>query len=103
MSSTPKQKPNKPYSSFPLTPHPNGQWCKKIRSKVHFFGVWAEPSAALERYHTLAADLHAGRPAQPSKVSGDGPTVKDVCNAFQNWQNEKRNADEILSNSVDWP
>lgn len=32
-----KQKPSKPYPSFPLTAHLNGQWCKKIRGRVHFF------------------------------------------------------------------
>jgi hypothetical protein len=36
-----------PRASFPLTAHPNGQWCKKIRGKVHFFGVWLDPDAAL--------------------------------------------------------
>ncbi|MFA5864727.1 MAG: hypothetical protein WC975_08565 [Phycisphaerae bacterium] len=45
-----KTKPIKPYPTFPLTTHPNGQWCKKIRGKIHFFGVWADPEAA---------DLHA--------------------------------------------
>jgi hypothetical protein len=24
-------KPPKPYPAFPVTPHPNGRWCKKIR------------------------------------------------------------------------
>ena len=33
-----RRKPRKPYSSFPLTAHNNGQWCKKIRGRVHFFG-----------------------------------------------------------------
>lgn len=28
-------KPGKPYPSFPLTAHTNGQWCKAIRGKVH--------------------------------------------------------------------
>jgi hypothetical protein len=32
-------KPTKPHKDFPLTPHPNGQWCKKVLIKVHFFGV----------------------------------------------------------------
>ena len=34
-----RPKPRKPSPSFPLTPHNNGQWCKKIRGKIHFFGT----------------------------------------------------------------
>jgi len=44
-----RHKPAKPSPSFPLTPHNNGQWCKKIRGKLYFFGVWDDPDAALER------------------------------------------------------
>jgi hypothetical protein len=42
------RKPQKPYRSFPLTAHNNSQWCKKIHGKVRFFGVWADPQAALD-------------------------------------------------------
>jgi hypothetical protein len=43
----PRKQPRKPYPTFPLTAHPNGQWCKKIRGKVHFFGVWGDPETPL--------------------------------------------------------
>src|SRR6266568_4740776 len=33
-------KPSKPYPAFPLTAHPAGYWCKKIRGKIHYFGRW---------------------------------------------------------------
>ncbi len=88
-----KTRPKKPYPSFPLTPHANGQYCKKIRGKVHFFGVWAESQAALDRYHAVSADLHAGH--QPRNLSRGEPTVKDACNAFLNWQKDKLDAGEI--------
>ena len=89
-----RRKPRKPYNSFPLTAHNNGQWCKKIRGKIHFFGVWADPQAALDRYLRMAADLHAGR--QPAmKVSADSPTVKDVSNEYLTYQQQRLEAGEI--------
>ena len=32
------KKPAKPYAEYPLTAHPAGYWCKKIRGKIHYFG-----------------------------------------------------------------
>ena len=87
-----RQKPNKPYPTFPLTPHPNGQWCKKIRGTVHFFGVWDNHDTALELYHKQSADLHAGR--QPT-VSTDELTVKDLANHYLTHQAATMDAGDI--------
>ena len=84
MTKTSRKKPKKPYPSFPLTAHPNGQWCKKILGKVHFFGVWADPDAALEHYHRMAADLHAGR--EPASVDDVELTVKELGNQYLTYQ-----------------
>lgn len=73
-------KPSKPRSSFPLPPHHNGWWCKKSRGKVHVFGVWEDPQAALERYVRKAAHLHAGRRPKQRMIAADRPRVKEVCN-----------------------
>ena len=54
-------RPAKPYPTFPLYAHGNGQWAKKIRGQTHFFGPWADPNGALERYHCERSDLEAGR------------------------------------------
>src|SRR6516164_3957861 len=78
---TPSGKPAKPYPEFPLTAHPAGCWCKKIRGKLHYFGPWADPDAALAKYLEQRDDLHAGR--KPRADQG-AVTVKDVCNAFLN-------------------
>ncbi len=74
-----KEKPKKPYPDFPLFPHPNGCWAKKIRGKPCYFGPWADPDGALKRYLDEKDDLYAGR--QPRRVS-DGITVKHALNSF---------------------
>ncbi len=94
MAESKRSKPKKPYPSFALTAHANGQWCKKIRGKVHFFGVWAEPDAALDRYHAVAADLHAGREPTLSVASPE-LIVKELGNQYLAYQMERLATGEI--------
>lgn len=54
-------KPGKPHVGFPLTAHRKGPWCKKNRGKIHYFGPWEDPEAAMRRYLQVAKDLYAGR------------------------------------------
>ena len=56
-----RKKPCKPHPNFPLTANGNGQWSKKIKGKVYYFGSWADPDAALKRYLEVKDDLLAGR------------------------------------------
>jgi integrase len=108
-STTAKGKPAKPYPDFPLTAHPAGYWCKKIRGKLHYFGPWADRDAALAKYLEQKDALHAGR--KPRETS-EGFTVKDAANAFleakeaqveagelspRTWQEYKAMAAEVLS------
>ena len=72
-------KPAKPYPDFPLTAHSVGQWCKKIRGKIHYFGPWADPDGALEKYLAQKDDLHAGRTRRPDP---DALTVEELANRF---------------------
>jgi integrase len=77
----PAAKPAKPYEEFPLFAHAAGVWAKKIRGKLHYFGPWADPDAALKKYLAEKDDLHAGR---KPRADANAATVKDVANAFLN-------------------
>jgi integrase len=56
-----KQRPVKPYPDFPLTPHANGSWCKKIKGRLFYFGQWDDWQGALHEYLDQRDDLYAGR------------------------------------------
>ena len=75
------EKPNKPYPDYPLFPHAVGQWAKKVRGRMHYFGGWADPDAALKKYTEQKDALHAGR--KPRDAT-EGVTVKLLCNAYLN-------------------
>jgi integrase len=88
-------RPGKPYRSFPLTPHRSGQFCKKIRGKIFYFGKIDDPEAALQRYHEHCRDLHAGRIDRIDR-SGD-LSVGDLVNRFLAAKERKRENGEIES------
>src|SRR3954466_2886952 len=95
-STTPQQsgkpaKPSKPYPEFPLTAHPAGYWCKKIRGKIHYFGPWDDPDCALQKYLEQKDALHAGR---LPRSDPEAVTVKDACNAFLNAKKAQLDAGE---------
>ena len=88
----------KPYVGFPLTPHPSGRWCKKIRGKLHYFGKIAEPDAALERFNREWTYLKDGR-TPPAIDAGDGCTVRLLCNSFLTSKRAKLDSGELSPRS----
>lgn len=74
----PRVKPAKPWPTFPLYAHRNGQWAKRIRGRVHYFGAWEAPDDAYRRFLNERADLEAGR--RPRKPVTDGATIDMVVN-----------------------
>jgi len=90
----PKTKPKKPRKNFPLFPHANGQWAKKIRGKLHYFGPWQAPREAEAKYLDSREYLQAGR-RPPDTTPDDGCRLRDLCNAFLTSKQSLLDAGEI--------
>ena len=74
-----KKKPAKPDQGYPLFAHNNGQWAKKIKGRLHYFGPWDDPNGALQRYLDRREGLHAGR---TPLAALEGLTLRDLVNRF---------------------
>lgn len=64
--------------NFPLYAHANGQWAKRIRGKICYFGKWEDKEGALKRYLAEKDYLLSG--VVPPSQSGH--TVLEVCDRF---------------------
>ncbi len=93
MGKATKTKPPKPYRDYPLFPHANGRWCKKIRGKHHYFGPWGDPDGALSKYLDERDALHAGR---TPRADTSGLTIRDLCNRFMTSKENQRDAGDIM-------
>jgi integrase len=101
-NSTAAARPAKPSADFPLFAHASGQWAKKIRGKLHYFGRWDDPDAALAAYQQQAADLHAGRRTRDQAEQGDGAlTVGALCNAYTHARVQQRGRGELSRRTLE--
>ena len=92
-------KPNKPYEGYPLFAATNGQWCKKYKGKRYQCGPWADPTAALSRWHEIRNHLEVGN--QPPAQKGD-LTIEYVCNAFLDSCHSRVKAGDLYSKWMDF-
>ena len=88
-----KNNPNKeiPSDKFPLTLHTMGQYCKKIKGKIYYFGK--NKKQAHERYLKYAAFLLSGTP----KINNDSLSIKELCNLYLEHQESRVEIGEVQS------
>ena len=82
---------------YPLTLHKTGQYCKKIKGKLYYFGT--DKRQALERYLEQAFFLHSGEQSKV-KASGDRLSVKMLCNLYLDHQDSRASIGEIQHQHV---
>lgn len=75
-------KVNKPYPEFPLSFHPSGQWCKRIKGKLYYFGTYDDWKKALARYELEREDLFSGKATSKTHGDPDRITVEELVNLF---------------------
>src|SRR5262245_50724207 len=86
-----KKKPDTPRPDFPLFAHACGQWVKKINGRLHYFGTWDNPQAALDKYLSEKDARQAGKvPKQKEDV-----TVALLINSFLNSKKQKLDDGEL--------
>ncbi|MSQ97656.1 MAG: integrase [Gemmataceae bacterium] len=94
----PRKKPTKPYPDFPLFPHANGLWSKKIKGRLYYFGAWADPEAALQKFVDQREDLYAGR---SPRAKDDGLRIADLCNRFMMSKRRVLDTGEIVTRTFE--
>lgn len=93
------QKPSIPYPDFPLFAHASGQWAKKIRGKLYYFGVWDNPQAALEKFTIERDGLYAGRGRQTVTTPANYTTVGSLIKSFLAVKESKLGTDDLTETS----
>ncbi len=80
---------------FPLTFHPTGQYCKKIKGKIYYFG--SDRKKALQKYLDQATYLHGCKNNLQQKPTGDNMTLKQLCDMYLNYQYSKVQANDLTA------
>jgi integrase len=90
LESKPKRKTRS--DKFPLTLHKTGQFCKKIKGKLYYFGKYKQK--ALELYLEQATYLHLGK-TNEVKSSGNDISLKTLSNFYLDYQHHQAQSEEI--------
>lgn len=71
---------------FPLTLHPSGQYCQKIKGHIYYFG--SDRKQALENYLDQEIFLHGYNNTMQKSVNGN-MILKEICHVYLKYQHTK--------------
>jgi len=91
-------KPDKPRPDFPLFRQATGRWAKKVCGRLCYFGPWADPQKALNKWLDEQDDLLAGR--KPRTRTG-AATVAFVVNHFLTYKQGLVSSGELAQRTFD--
>lgn len=97
-----KHQSAKPYPDYPLTAHPSGRWCKKVKGKILFFGPIGDGSdaywrPALDKWLREKDDLLAGRTPRPATTQRGGLTLLALVSYFMRAKEARVRSGELTS------
>lgn len=81
---------------LPLFKHRNGQWCKKIKGKQHYFGT--DYDKALNRYLNERDILFAGRKRERKP---EAATLTELGNLYADWCRKRVSSGDYSQRSID--
>jgi hypothetical protein len=83
-------KTEKTYPDFPLTAHNNGQWCKKIRGKVHFL-VFGQTRTKRSRIIAFPVMIYKLDDNRDNQTNSQFVTLSISFNAIEKAPRARRN------------
>ena len=79
---------------FPLTLHTTGQYCKKVKGKMYYFG--SDRKEALQKYLDQSTYLH-GHQEDLQKPTEEHMTLKQLCDMYLKYQYSKLQANDLTA------
>jgi integrase len=80
---------------FPLTLHPSGQYCKKIKGKLYYFG--SKKKQAIQKYRDQSTYLHGCQEDVQQKSTDNSMTLKRLCGMYLKYQFSKVQANDLTA------
>lgn len=79
------KKPKLPRRDYPLWPHLSGQWAKKVRQRVWYFGPWSDDPAAAECRWDQEKEFLLRGEIPPTRTTSRAPASPSSCIAHQSY------------------